>query len=95
MAEARRTQNVNGQQKITFNALGIEDDDASDEDYVLEAISEDEEEDEDLSSGKLNEGSTTAVGKPSAQSNKNKTIQGNVKPGMVAICVRVALFIIL
>ncbi|KAF4135019.1 hypothetical protein GN958_ATG15792, partial [Phytophthora infestans] len=95
--EARRTQNVNGQQKITYNALGIEDDDASDEDYVLEAISEDEEEDEDLSSGKLNEGSTTAagkllcgvymhLGKPSAQSNKNKTIQGNVKPGMVAIC---------
>lgn len=35
------------------------------------------------------------LGKPSAQSNKNKTIQGNVKPGMVAICVRAALFSIL
>ncbi|EEY55060.1 uncharacterized protein PITG_08648 [Phytophthora infestans T30-4] len=61
MAEDRRTRNVNGQQKITYNALGIEDDDASDEDYVLEAVSEDEEEDENLSSGKSNEGSTAAA----------------------------------
>ncbi|KAF4143033.1 hypothetical protein GN958_ATG07762, partial [Phytophthora infestans] len=64
------------------------------------------EEDEDLSSGKSNEESTTAagkllcgvymhVGKPSAQRNKSKTIQGNVKPGMLAICVRVASFSIL
>ncbi|KAF4150155.1 hypothetical protein GN958_ATG00653, partial [Phytophthora infestans] len=100
--EARKARNVNGQQKITYNALGIEDDDASDEDYVLEAISEDD----DLSSGKSNEGSITAagkllcgvymhLGKPSAQSNKNKTIQGNVKPGMAVICVRVAYFSIL
>ncbi|KAG1713389.1 hypothetical protein DVH05_001176 [Phytophthora capsici] len=52
---------VNRQLKIAYNALGIEDDDVSDEDYELEAISEDDEEDEDLSSGKPNEGSTTVV----------------------------------
>eukprot|EP00644_Phytophthora_capsici_P018092 jgi/Phyca11/17170/fgenesh1_pg.PHYCAscaffold_25_\ len=46
------------------------DDDVSDEDYELEAISEDDEEDEDLSSGKPNEGSTTVVGKARAQGNR-------------------------
>ncbi|ETI39320.1 hypothetical protein F441_14877 [Phytophthora nicotianae CJ01A1] len=87
MTETRRARSVNRQLKIAYNALGIEDDDVSNEDYELEAISEDDEEedeDEDLSCGDPNEGSTTAAGKPRAQGNKNKKTQGNVTPDLKA-----------